>query len=100
MNIKEVTLKEIVEDVDQLGDDGTVYLYEKWTVNSKGFMITASDDDEELPMEYKLAKYFLEVDLIKDVIEVFNEWHEKHTTNIKKVCEAVIYYAVNDAYKE
>lgn len=53
-----------------------------------------------MPMEYKQATYFLEVDLIKDVIEVFNEWHEKHKTNIKKVCEAVIYYAVHDAYKE
>ena len=91
---------ELVEDVDELGDDGTVYLYEKWAVNSKGFIMTASEDDEELPMEYKQAKYFLEVDLIKDVIAVFKDWHEKHKNNIRKVCEAVIYYAIYDAYKE
>ena len=97
--VKEITLKEIVEGIDELSNEGTVYLYEKWTATSKGFLIIESAD-KDLPMEYKQAKYFLEVDLIKDVIKVFKDWHERNKDNTKKLCEAVIYYAINDTYKE
>ena len=51
--------------------------------------------DEEPP---EGLEYFIEVELAKDVIRVWQEWREGRVPDKHEKYQAVIYYAQHDAY--
>jgi hypothetical protein len=42
--------------------------------------------------------YLLEVSLAREVLEVWTAWRDGRRPTISEACEAIIYYASNDAY--
>lgn len=43
-------------------------------------------------------KYFLEIELVKDVLEVWSQWRDQRVPTLQEACEAICYYASHDAY--
>jgi hypothetical protein len=70
------------------------------------------DGEEELGLESRVSlltldadsdmrnglRYWLEVELIKDVIEVWSDWRSGLVPSLNERLAAVTYYAENDAY--
>jgi hypothetical protein len=43
-------------------------------------------------------EYLLEVFIAKEILEVWREWHNGQTPSEPQMCDAIIYYAMHDAY--
>jgi len=47
----------------------------------------------------EVYEYFLEVDLVREVLEVWSAWRNGQIPTTNEACTAVIYYAEHDAYQ-
>lgn len=92
-------LIEILDDIDDLDDELTIYASDKphWSETSLA-VACREPEDGSLPAEAEGLKYLLEVRLAKDVIRVWRAWRNNAQPIPKEKCEAVIYYATNDSY--
>jgi hypothetical protein len=95
-----MTLRELLEKLDDLNDNSTIYAETNpnWSDNSHTVVCLQSENGEVIDAPKDLS-YFLEVDIAKDVIEVWTKWNCRKPSTAEK-CTAVIYYAENDAYIE
>jgi hypothetical protein len=94
-----VTLGSLVDEIERLDDNLTIYAEANpdWTEFSAA--VACHDPlDGSLPMEAAGKKYFLEIWIAKEVIEVWKEWRGGRSPSSSEKCEAVIYYAKNDSY--
>jgi hypothetical protein len=95
----DMILAELLDDLDTLGDDLTIYAEADpdWDASS---LAIASQEPENgsLPAVAAGMKYFLEVAIAKDVLQVWREWRDGQEPTMQEKCEAVIYYALNDSY--
>jgi hypothetical protein len=81
------TLGEVIAGLSAADDDLTIYAEEPWTPRSRA-VVAEEPDDGSLPGEAQGLRYFLEVFLGREVAEAYPT----------AAVEAVMYYAVNDAY--
>ena len=96
--IKNDTLKNIINSIDQFSEEMVLFVRKEWGINSDSYVYDF-EDDEEVPMKINDEYYFLEVAAVNDVIDVWNSWTSGNQASIEQVVAAVIHYAVNDAYK-
>jgi hypothetical protein len=99
--VKEGKLLDIIKSIQDFDDEQIVFVKSKdnWHTGSDA-LVLQFEDDETVRLEIGDLYYFLEVDLIKEVMEVWSQWNNNKKSSLNEICEAVIYYAVNDSYKE
>jgi len=88
------TLRDVVEALDKLDDEGTIYTDGSSPAARAAVVTDASDKaahDEGL-------RYFLEVALAKDAVGVWSEWRGSAQPTLDDKLMAVSYYATHDAY--
>ncbi len=91
------TLIEIVESLDLLDVDMTIYAQSPWTVNSAAIVALPPDRGGRPEMVEKLGfEYFLEVDLAREFLADWLSSISIHP-NALMSCERLIGYATNDA---
>jgi hypothetical protein len=92
MDAKMPTLRDVVEKIDDLNDDLTLYLAPEWTPKSR-VVVAREPDGGGLPDEAAAvgASYFLEVAIAKEVI------HDLKWLNLDARTERLIRYAISDA---
>jgi uncharacterized RDD family membrane protein YckC len=92
-------LSELLEKLDDFDDNSTIYVERnsEWSANSRAVVCLQSNNGEiiDAPKDWS---YFLEVYIVKEVIEMWKDRCGHPSTEDK--CRAVIYYAENDAYIE
>ncbi len=95
-----MTLAELLEKIDDFDDCLTIYAERKleWSGNSRAVVCLQSEDGQVNNKALDLS-YFLEVNIAKEVIEVWSEWSGRKPS-VEEKCRAVIFYAENDAYIE
>jgi hypothetical protein len=85
------SLIEVLDRLDEVPDDATLHATKPWSSASP----TAVSDDDCPPTGFA---YLLEVGLAHEVIAVWSRWREgAQPTGLQK-CEAVLFYAAQDAY--
>jgi hypothetical protein len=100
--LKEGTLRSIIKDINSFDENLNIIVYAEkkdkvWDQNSNA-LVLLEDLEESKSSRKERFLYFLEVYLIKEVIEVWKEWSDNLNPDIEELCDAVIYYAENDAY--
>lgn len=95
-----MTLAEIVENLPNIDDILTIYIDKEVEPSplSRATVVFVDPDENALPAEVVGMKYLLEVHLARDVLEVWQEWRDGRRPTTQEKCEAIIYYAENDAY--
>jgi hypothetical protein len=94
------TIRDIVEHIDSLSNDLIIYSKgNDWQPSSVAIMLPLPMYDPP-PKAPEGMNYFLELDLAKEVLEVWRNWREGRMPSLEEACEAVIYYAEYDAYIE
>lgn len=97
--IEQTTLSELINDLSQYDESFVVYTDTTNNIDS-GSVVYLYEFDEEEDVQILAGgnHYFLEIGLIADVIETWNDWTDHQRNNTDDLCNAVIYYAANDAY--
>ncbi len=90
-----MTLEEIINDLGNLDDSLTICASKTsiWTSSSEAKLYPA----RQVPFGSDLP-YFLEVSVAKDVLRAWSHVRGGQLPDIAQKCEAIIYYAENDAY--
>ncbi len=94
-----MTLADLMEQLDSLDDDLTIYAGKNpdWSANSPA-VVLPEPEDGGVPDEARGMSYLLEVFLAQEVVQAWSEWRDGRKPTAIDKCEAVIYYAENDAY--
>lgn len=94
-----MTLIELIERLDSIDDELTIYAEKNpdWSANSLA-VVCPEPEEGGVPDEARGMSYLLEVFLAKEVIEDMGEGRGGRGSTAQDKCEAVIYYAENDAY--
>ena len=92
-------LLEVIQRLGEFDDELTIYAESDsgWSETSAA-AVELEPEDGGLPPGTEGLEYFLEVDLAKQVIEVWSQWRDGKTPSASDACRAVIYYADNDAF--
>lgn len=95
--MKRGTLSELIEVLETLDREHTIYAARPWTVNSEA--IVTYDVDGRVPPEAAGLglSYFLEVFISLEVVEQYEEIMGRQTPEVR--FQKVLYYAENDAYE-
>jgi len=98
-DLKGMTLREVIGNVENLSDDLTIYATKavEWDIDAPAALVLSSDT-EEIGIRFEDLSYFLEVEIAKEVLSVWSEWRNGTNPNELERIEALIYYADNDAY--
>ena len=90
-----MTLKQVIADLDKIDSSLTICAGRSpaWTSASAVDLVPA----HQAPGALKLP-YFLEVAVAKDVLRAWSFARGGRMPSLAKKCEALIYYAENDAY--
>lgn len=96
-----MTLREILEDLDKISDEFVIYASknDEWNLDSPAALVLL-DDAAEVDLHLADLTYFLEIEIAKEVLEVWKEWRDGREPTESERVEAVLYYANNDAYLE
>ena len=89
------TLEEIINDLDNLDNSLTICASKTplWTPRSEAEIHPA----RQVALGTRLP-YFLEVSVAKNVLRAWSHVRGGKLPNLAQKCEAIIYYAENDAY--
>ena len=88
--------QDAVRDLAELPRKATIYVpYEETVVNASTPVLLVQGDDTP-PAGYR---YLLEVLIAREVLEVWTSWRDNREPSLEEACEAIIYYAENDAYQ-
>jgi hypothetical protein len=94
-------LIELLDKLELLDDSFTIYAdpIPEWTETSAAIACLGLEDGS-LPEAIEAAglKYLLEVNLAKEVLEVWRAWREGKEPSPTEKCQAIIYYAKHDSY--
>ena len=93
-------LSVLLEKLDDFDDNSIIYAERnpEWAANSRAVTCSQSECREVIDAPKDLS-YFLEVNIAKEVVEVWKESCGLYPSTEDR-CRAVIYYAENDAYIE
>ena len=88
-------LIEMLADIDQMDAEDVIFAKRDWRPESEARVFRLTEDyrapDEAQMLGYE---YFLEVDVIRQVLE---EFHGRADASIEEKCKRVIHYAIYDA---
>lgn len=92
-----MTLIKVVQKLDELDQESTIYASKPWTENSR-VIVLREPESGELPSEAKqlALTYFLEVFIARDFLEEWASSLDIEPTPQKK-CARLIQYATSDA---
>ncbi|RCW63252.1 hypothetical protein DET61_11919 [Marinobacter nauticus] len=94
---KRMKLIDVVKNIDNYDDEMTIYAARPWSATSEAVVEYETSDGKPPETANKLELgYFLEVFLVKEFIEGWNENNSVHIDH-ESVCKRVIEYAINDA---
>jgi hypothetical protein len=93
----QLTLRDALASIDDFDDEATIYAAKPWDPTSTTVIAAEGEETANTAIGEGLA-YFLEVSIAKEAIEVWSEWRGGRVPSADERCEAVIHYAVNDAY--
>lgn len=86
-----MSLQEVISNIEHISDEQTIYAEQPWGITSKA--IALSDDEKmEVIIEDKCYSYFLEIFIIKELIEELG-----NSLNSQDLVLRIIQYAINDA---
>ena len=90
-----MTLEDIINNLETLSNNLTICAenHPNWSRSSQVELVPAT----QVPVGCKFP-YFLEVSVAKNVLRAWSYARGGQIPNLAKKCEAVIYYAENDAY--
>ena len=90
-----MTLRQLIDTLATLDNGLTICAAKapEWGPDSEAELCPSAD----VPKKAK-HPYFLEVAIAKDVLRAWSFAREGKTPNLEQKCEAIIYYAENDAY--
>lgn len=91
------SLKQLLVSLPDLDDDLTIYSTREATAGSPA-VAALEPDSGDLPKSAEGLDYLLEVSLAKEVAEVWRSWRDGREPSPEELCEAVIFYAENDAF--
>jgi hypothetical protein len=99
-----MTLAQVVQRLDDYEDELMIWARARLDLadlapDTEAVVAPALEDDSTWWEERGLS-YVLEVDLAKEVIEVWRQDRDGADPSTAQACAAVIHYAVNDAYLE
>lgn len=83
-------LYEIIQNIDNYNIEDTIYSEEPWDITSESLVI---DEANFSQLKNHSKKYFLEVFLVKELLEDL-----PNELSLKEKCKRIIYYAINDAW--
>ena len=88
-------LIDLLADVDQMDAEDVIFAKRDWRPESEA-MVFSLTEDYRVPDEAKALgyEYFLEVDVIRQVLE---EFHGRADASLEEKCQRVILYATYDA---
>ncbi|MGP3991762.1 hypothetical protein [Streptomyces sp. 3N207] len=85
------SLNEVLMALEEQPTDSAIYAATPWRADST--VVVASWDAPPRGLAY-----LLEVELARDVLEVWSAWRDGASPSAQERCEAVIHYAEHDAY--
>ena len=95
--MRETTLAALFREIESVDDEMIVFVPQGDEVNlTTPALVLDFDESEEGVPGYR---YLLEVELVKDVIEVWSEWRDGQVPSPDEKLSAVLHYARNDAYQ-
>jgi hypothetical protein len=90
------SLAEIVDQLDLLDSDAVIFAEQPWRGETRA-MVVAVDDDEPVAEQQGLI-YLLELDLAREVLEVWSAWRNDRQPSLDDAVAAIVYYAQRDAF--
>ncbi len=92
-------LRDVLARLSEFDADSTIYAAGGVVAELDAVAIVALEPDSGgLLPEARELQYFLEVDQAVEALAVWREWRDDAQPTNEEVCEAVLYYARNDAY--
>jgi hypothetical protein len=91
-----MNLQDAVRDLASLPRKATIYVARGENVVSSSTPALLVMSDEEPPADWR---YLLEVLIAREVVEVWSAWRDGRAPSVEQACEAIVYYAENDAYQ-
>lgn len=85
-------LLDIVAGLLSASPDAVIVAVPPWSAEAEAYLVSDEDDAPDGSV------YLLEVGLAREAIAVWSQWRKPRTPSPEDACEAVIYYASNDAY--
>ena len=86
------SLADVLQRLDSFNDDHTIYVVdEPPTADTPAYVGLEGSE----PVGWS---YLLEVDLARDVLDVWRGWRDQREPSREDAVAAVVYYATNDAY--
>jgi hypothetical protein len=98
-----VTLAELASRLHEVSDDLTIYVKHGPRADGSSEVVLvlepedATEGDGSPDGPPPGFDYLLEVDLAKEVVEVWSAWRNGRTPTPEQAAQAIAYYAVNDA---
>jgi len=92
-------LREALASLESLDSDAVIYAAEPWAADSQA-LVGRDGSPEAIEALASGMSYVLEVRIASEVLEVWSAWRDGRVPNADERCEAVIHYAVSDAYLE
>jgi hypothetical protein len=90
------SLAEIVDQLEGFDSDAVIFAEEPWQGDTRA-MVVAADQDESMAEQQGLI-YLLEVDLAREVLEVWSAWRNDRQPSLVDAVAAILYYAERDAF--
>jgi len=91
-----VNLAEVARDLAELPRREIIYVPRDELVVNKNTPALLVLADEEPPAGWR---YLLEVLIAREVLDVWSAWRDGRIPSVEEACDAIIYYADNDAYQ-
>ena len=91
-----MSLVEIVDEREGFDSEAVIFAEHPWRGDSRA-MVVAVDDDESMAEQQGLV-YLLEVDLAREVLEVWSAWRNDRQPSLVDAVSAIVYYAHRDAF--
>ena len=88
------TLRDVVQALDDLDDEGTIYTDGTSPAACAAVVTAASDETARA----EGLRYLLEVALAKEAVAVWSQWRGSAQPTIEDKLMAISYYATHDAY--
>jgi hypothetical protein len=92
-----VLLRDLLVHLGDLDDDATLYATVPWSAESDATSAEEGSAEAEEAVSSGHT-YLLEVAIAREVIETWRLWRQGRSPTPAEAANAVIYYALNDAY--
>jgi hypothetical protein len=97
-----MTLAEVLQDLDAYHNDLTIWAPVRTDLadltGDTPVVVEHGPQDGATSWRERGLSYVLEVNLAKEVLNVWRQWRNGATPTVGQMCQAVIHYAKNDAF--